>query len=169
MKRLIKIGFGDWCLLKIKCNVTLEHPSVERGSRRTNSFAGGYRNDPIPSQTPTTSPTNKPDKAPCEAKKQCFNHKGNLFAILCSMRSVNGVHCVIFGRNLIYNHEKCIRWKQGRIKGIVDLTLPKFYLNKSWWFLLCRQNIYSERSLVFDSLLWERISFNRQCRPKAVY
>jgi len=41
-------------------------------------------------------------------------------------------------------------------------NLNRFYLNKSWWCLLCRWNIHSLRSLclIFG---WERIPFNRQC------
>jgi len=34
-------------------------------------------------------------------------------------------------------------------------------LNKSWWCLLCRRNIYSVRSYCLI-LCWERISFHRQ-------
>ena len=41
-------------------------------------------------------------------------------------------------------------------------NVPICYLNKSWWCLPCRRNIYSGRSLVPDSC-WERIPFDRQC------
>ena len=40
-----------------------------------------------------------------------------------------------------------------------------FYLNKSWWCLLCRRNVHCVRSWCLI-LCWERISFLRQCLKK---
>jgi len=42
-----------------------------------------------------------------------------------------------------------------------------FYLNKSWWCLLCRRNIYYVRSYCLI-LCWERIFFNWQCHSQSL-
>ena len=47
------------------------------------------------------------------------------------------------------------RWSAVQWRSSVFVKNSGFYLNKGWWYLLSRRNIYSDTTILFDSWFWK--------------